>query len=501
MLNINRTPFCHVIEHGDRFFVYDVGKNGITEVDEVLAAVLPLLGSVEDSQIVDTLGPSYSAADVKRALAEIRSIEKQDGWFQSYRPNIVADRTDGYDWAKYETSLNSLTLALTNQCNLKCQYCQLETGRGAENPSAALIMAQNTALKALHFFAERCTETEEPVISFYGGEPLLCFDVIQAVVHEVGQHPNWPQFCFKIDTNGTWLTDEVIDFVIQHKIHLQISLDGPASTHDHHRRAKNDQPTHAYIVDGIQNILRKAPEAVRRLSYVATMAPPYDILAVADYFASFPPYQQLGIGYRPHVTLNIANLVGSSLDDTARRATELTDLRTNVALARQRYVDQCAGGKRVEMGSALAGFFDQNLIKYYHRPRGSLGETYYPTGACLPGWRRLYVTPDGGFLPCERVGDTLNIGDIERGFDREAIVKLFSTLYAEVHDACRKCWALRLCNICFIDLAEDSELNTNNIATRCATVRRNAEATLRLYLTLLDKGPEAVAFLEHTVRR
>jgi uncharacterized protein len=168
----------------------------------------------------------------------------------------------------------------------------------------------------------------------------------------------------------------------------------------------------------------------------------------------------------------------------------------------ENYIEACARGERDSCGPALTSYFDQALISFYHRSREQLPQSFTPTGRCIPGQRRLHVRPDGYLQPCERVGDTVFIGDLENGISAGAVAEITDGLFAAVGARCQDCWALRLCTICYSALApnwkQGSSPQAEVSSNHCQAVKNRLKWTFRLYLSLLDRSPDALNFLRNT---
>jgi len=494
--------FCHVFTHDDRPCVYDVNSSRLFRIDQPLADVLPLYGPVTEEEIVARLGPRHGAEAIRRAVAEIRKARREEGLFTPERPRIQTTPPPGYRRADYESRLSHLILTVSEQCNQRCGYCLHGSSRSWVRPHRPRRMSEQTALAALQYFAERCGEAETPTVSFYGGEPLLEFGLIRTIVSAAGANPDWPDLRFVIDTNGTLIDREIAAFLVRRKFWLQISLDGGPGLHDRYRKTAAGEPSHALVMAGLRRILAEDAEAARRITFMVTLAPPYDLEAVAAYFHDFPPYRELGISRKPRVQINIADLEGVDLGPAGSRPRRDEHLRRNLAAARRRYVTACAAGRRDEISPGLTGFFDDPLITLYHRSRGPLPDRVAPTGCCLPGQRKLHVRADGAFQPCERVGESLLIGNVATGIDLDTVERLFADMYGAVRERCSDCWAVRLCEVCFSSIAptwgEDGTAGCEVPPQLCERIRSRKEDVFRLYLSLLDRGPEAHAFLERT---
>lgn len=149
---------------------------------------------------------------------------------------------------------------------------------------------------------------------------------------------------------------------------------------------------------------------------------------------------------------------------------------------------------RARPDPVLRALFDPEIIRWHHRDRRPLGETVSPGGFCRAGARRRHLTVDGRWQPCERVGEDHGLGTLAQGFDADAANALAARFAVVMNDRCTRCWAIRMCGVCaaFTAGGEDGGVAEST----CRSVRRSAEATLRLWLDLLAEGEDAAAFLQ-----
>ncbi len=484
-----------VFRSGDGCHWYDTAVNGLYRVDPVLADVLEVFDGGNDGEVRLRLAGVHAEAELARAVAEIRQARRDEGLFAPLGPPPAAPET-GSGRAGGAPAIAHLTLGLTDHCNLRCGYCPLTRMPAAGRRD----MSVATALRAAAWFTERCGGSGPANISFYGGEPLLRLDLIGEVVAAVRRHQGGRTIDFTVDTNATLIDDRTARFLATEGIRLQVSLDGPPHIHDRHRRGGHGAPTHARIEAGLRRLLRVDAAMAQRIRFVATLTPPYEILEISDYFARFPLYRELGLDAEPTVRLNFAGLEGTGLAEGDGRAAAAEQWRSAMAAARERYKAALAAGRRATLPRALAGLFDDPLVRWHHRSRGACGDTYFPAGACRPGVRRVYVDPDGRLLPCERAGAERAIGDVDRGFDAEAIAAVHRELLDVVAGRCRTCWAQRLCRICFTSVRPDlpRPAARARAARECAGILVEVESSLRLYLDINQHETGALAFLERT---
>ncbi len=432
------------------------------------------------------------------ARTVLRRAQEEDGLFLTRRPRLVPWQNEAI--ADVDQGMQQLVLTVTESCNLRCAYCLHGADLDWVREHGQERMSVETALQAAEYFLARCDGDQAPMISFYGGEALLNLEVVEAVIAAVRKHPRGAEAKFAIDTNGVLLTDEVIELVAQEKIYVQISIDGPAPIHDRHRRDVGGQPTFDRIMTNLENLLIRDQSAVDRLTFVVTLAPPVDLFAVADLFADFPPYAKTGNTKQPNVTVNFVNLKGQDWQQDQEQALGLPSVPDQVQQAEELYLTAFAAGKRRVLSPVIRALFEPELVRFHHRTQAALGEAYTPGGNCRPGRRKLHVTVDGRFQPCERTGKVMALGSVESGVETQAVKKLYQDFYEAVQDRCGQCWALRLCGVCFAAQAENVNFETGKFPVPeavCCRVRAQKEATLKMMVKILAMPREVRGWLDN----
>lgn len=170
------------------------------------------------------------------------------------------------------------TLSLTHECNLRCSYCYID--------KHSAVMSPELAEKIIDEIFRHTPAEENVDIGFFGGEPLLEFELLKTIVGLIENHPLYEEraVVLSITTNGTIFNRDIGEFLAKHGFVLCISCDGPSWIHDSYRRFKNGQGSFAIIK---KNILL-AKELLPRI-WINTVYHPrtLDLLPkVIDYFAS-----------------------------------------------------------------------------------------------------------------------------------------------------------------------------------------------------------------------
>ncbi len=489
-------PFCHIFEWEKNTFVYDVGSNELLAVEPELAAVLPLFGKRSESAITNNFKNEYLVSKIKTACAIISSAQVEEGLFIARQPLLEPSDPRLAQPGVCDSHLGHLVLTLTERCNLRCRYCLHGADLDWVRDHGVKSMSFETASRAVGYFLDRSDPDKAPVISFYGGEALLEIDLIEKIVDVARAHDRGREVTFAIYTNGVLLDDRATDLIAREKMHLQVSLDGPREIHDKNRIGADGSATFDQVTEGVDRLLSRDPGAAGRLAFVATLAPPVDLSAVADFFAEFPPYVRHGISAQPNVTVNFANLRGQDWPSAEGEPTA-----DQLDRAQGEYIAAVRTGQRAQLSPVTRALFEPDLIRFHHRSRSPLGDRFSPGGNCQPGRRKLHVRVDGRLQPCERTGDLLELGDLESGIRPTEVRRLHENFFEAVNDRCGSCFALRMCGVCFAVQAENSDLATVGFPVPeavCEGVRRRLERTLGMMATILSMPTEAKAFLDDT---
>lgn len=122
-------------------------------------------------------------------------------------------------------------------------------------------------------------------------------------------------------------------------------------------------------------------------------------------------------------------------------------------------------------------------------------------GCCVPGSRKLYVKANGDLLICERIGSSPIIGNIFTGIDKTLLSEKYDTEYvARSLPACKNCWAVNLCPICYANCYTEDGIDPAEKASNCNGVRSQLERCFSMFYELLEENPSALDALKETTR-
>jgi len=147
-------------------------------------------------------------------------------------------------------------MLITEDCNCRCDYCFIR-GKRPRRMSEEIIKA------TVDFLLLKSRHLERPEILFFGGEPLLAFDLMQLTV----DYGEWQaeryrkQLAFSMTTNGTLFDEEKLAFCQRHGVKFLLSIDGDEKTHNAHRRFADGRGTYHAVVELIPLMKRKQARA------------------------------------------------------------------------------------------------------------------------------------------------------------------------------------------------------------------------------------------------
>ena len=224
--------------------VYDAVQLVSQRIPEMEApAALP---SYVKEEVRVCLKDRYSQEDIEEALEEIGQLIEAEQLLTKdiYRDFVV-------DFKKRKTVVKALCLHIAHDCNLACRYCFAEEG---EYHGRRALMSYEVGKKALDFLIANSGNREHLEVDFFGGEPLMNWDVVKRLV-EYGrsqEEAHHKKFRFTLTTNGVLLNDEVMEFCNREMSNVVLSLDGRKDVNDKMRPFRNGSGSYDLIVPKFQ---------------------------------------------------------------------------------------------------------------------------------------------------------------------------------------------------------------------------------------------------------
>ena len=359
--------------------------------------------------------------------------------------------------------MNSLTLEMTRQCNCRCSYCLYSGAYDNRRTHSDSVMSPQTILRALQFYKRHNGKCKEAHISFYGGEALLEFSAIKSTVSEAKRLFHEKPLSFSISTNGLLLGNDVIKWLADNpNVSVVATVNGPR--HDDYRKTREGKATLKTIVKNVARIkdnnLRVWNEQVKFICNIASLTEIRTLRAFYNQVIGKEPIAITGI-LAQHGNEHIANMIKHGRNSRMRLWRELADEYMN-------------NGDRF-----LHVLFRNRLRRIEKRP---IFKDSAPAVAsnCIPFLSNCFISSEGSFNLCEKNAE-MCFGNVISGIDKEKVKILMENALTVFNRKCRKCWAQRLCSICFADMDNLMNNNADISEERCKTERENIVSDLSIF--------------------
>jgi len=332
-------------------------------------------------------------------------------------------------------------------------------------------MTVETVEKIADFIFERAKPGETNYIAFFGGEPMLEFDLLQKAVCIIEGHPRFNEFQFELSivTNGTIFTDDMADFLKAHEITYCLSCDGDATAQDLSRRFKNGAATSDIVEATIKKALAKLPHVL-----VNAVFSPETLSSLPDTVRYFLNLGLTQIYLNANYTAKWRPEDAAALEPIFR---EIADI----------YIDCSLRGKSVFISS-----IDEKLAVIL---RGG----YSPSDKCHMGKKEFAFSPEGNVFPCERILDDGSadsrhcIGNVETGID---LSRLSCNMResGEINTECMTCGIRKYCmNWCGCTNFQSTGYYNRAGAFLCAEEKTLVKTAMYLFEALDGLAPETSA--------
>lgn len=419
----------HQYVNNGYYIVMDVNSGSVHVMDELGYAAVPLLEPVWEKwrenkagfpvdESVEALAPLSCSDAEKREIAEEILSLAQAG--QLYTEDIYKDYI--FDFKNRQTVVKALCLHIAHDCNLACQYCF--AGKGEYQGQKAL-MSFEVGKKALDFLVENSGNRVNLEVDFFGGEPLLNWQVVKDLVAygRSLEKENNKKFRFTLTTNGVLLNDEILEFCNKEMGNIVLSIDGRKEIHDRMRPFRNRQGSYDLIVPKF----KKAAESRNQENYYVrgtftrnNIDFSEDVLHLAD------------LGFRQ---ISVEPVVAPPSEEYAIREEDVPRILEEYDKLAKEVIRYRKEGK---------GF---NFFHFMIDLKGGPCVAKRLSG-CGSGTEYLAVTPWGDLYPCHQfVGqEEFLMGNVEEGIVRTDLRDRFKECNVYAKDKCKECFAKFYCS-------------------------------------------------------
>lgn len=407
----------HQYKNNGYNLVLDVNSGAVHVVDDVTYDVISLFETDTKDKIIEKLGDTYPQAEIAESYEEVRELATKGELFSE-------DEYEGYmeQFKTRPTVVKALCLHIAHDCNLACRYCFAEEG---EYHGRRALMSFEVGKAALDFLIANSGNRRNLEVDFFGGEPLMNFDVVKRLVaYGREQEPLFnKKFRFTLTTNGVLLDDEVMEFANREMANVVLSIDGRKEVNDKMRPFRKGAGSYDLIVPKFQKLAESRNQDryyVRGTFTHHNLDFSEDVLHLAD------------LGFQQ---ISVEPVVAPPEEEYALREEDIPKLLEEY--------DKLA----VEM---LRRHREGNAFNFFHFMIDLEGGPCVAKrlSGCGSGTEYLAVTPWGDFYPCHQfVGnEEFLMGNVTEGIKNTRMQEEFKSCNVYAKEKCRNCFAKFYCS-------------------------------------------------------
>ena len=402
--------------HGKNI-VLDTCSGSVHVVDDLAYDVIAAFETLTEDETARQLSGRYPEKDIRECYREVAELKAAG---RLYSPDTFAPMA-GELKARTAGVVKALCLHVAHTCNLNCSYCFASQGR---YHGERALMSLETGKKALDFLVAHSGTRRHLEVDFFGGEPLMNFDVVkQLVAYARSLEPaTGKQFRFTLTTNGMNIDDDVIDFCNRECHNVVLSLDGRKEIHDAARVDYQGRGSFDRVVPKFQRLVEKRGGRNYYMRGTFTHRNP-------DFLKDI--HTMLDLGF---TELSMEPVVCAPDDPAA-----LTAEDREIVMKQYEELALLMDERRRE----------GRPFTFYHYMIDLTGGPciYKRISGCGSGTEYLAVTPTGDLYPCHQfVGEErFRLGSLDEGLTRTDIQDEFASVNVYTRPECRECWARLYC--------------------------------------------------------
>lgn len=408
----------HLFEK-DSYYCFSVKHGNVYQVDEVTYNLLKYCDhntyqELEQFFNENNYGTSDEFDELLQELCELELLKSESVPDKGNKMELLGMPTE-------QSAVCHIALHISQDCNLRCLYCYGDGGcYGAERT----YMSEEVALKAVDFLVDYSGKSKDLSIIYFGGEPLLNFDLIKKVtkyVRKVELETN-KRFKLNMTTNGTLIDDEeVLNFLDENKIGITLSMDGTKEYHDRYRVFEDGTGSYDIMMQGTEKLLKR-----RNGKVTARMT-------IGKHNVKFSEIsKEVGkLGFKT-VLFSFA-----SVDDDSMLKLKEDDFKVIEEEYKKAAEDTIQSLIEKKVFTPL-NIFEEHIYKIH--------EKRYVVYQCGGGRSYLSVTPSGGIFVCHRFAEDKNfqMGNVYDGLEDDS-QKSYIHANVEERSDCSNCWGRYIC--------------------------------------------------------
>lgn len=436
-----------------------------------------------------SLYPDLSREDILYYIKKYEFL-KSNGFFSSLNTEkYVTGRISGDIVKQQIANVDSLLFQVTGKCNLRCKYCCY--GDLYMNGNLETTISISTVRVFFEYLSDywrsgHNLSYNHPIrIGFYGGEPLVNFELIEQVVAlatEYGEKYGI-NFSYSMTTNGL-LLNKYQEFIVKHEFRLLISLDGNEEN-DQLRVDINNNPSFKRVFSNAKNLMYAYPDYFNKNVEFNSVLNKYSTVEEIHEFI-FNEFGKIPL---------IEPISQNELNEDRFKEYEAIQA---AYIEPPRLISKRK--ERSPLYKELGFFFYYQLNNSYkHYCELLYQNTRYkkriPTGTCLPFFKKIFISSDCRIYACERIGTQYVLGNIDNDLriDFNKIAEMYNAYFAMMESQCKHCYSIADCGQCIF------QMQMENGVPICPT--RMDKVQYQNYLSVLFSTLEDNSYLFNEVNK
>lgn len=406
----------HKFKQGDLYFVLDVNSGAVHCIDEIVFDLLEVYPHKNTIEAINALKHRYQETQVREAIEDVDYLIENNMLFtdDQYIHSV--------EFQNRSPVIKAMCLHIAHDCNIRCAYCFASQGDFKGDRS---MMSLEVGKKALDLLVENSGNRRNLEVDFFGGEPLMNFEVVKELVAygrslEAAHNKN---FRFTLTTNGVLLNDENIAYINEHMENVVLSIDGRKSVNDQMRYTISGDGTYDIIVPKFKQLIasRKGKSYYVRGTFTKhNLDFASDVLHMAD------------LGFK---STSVEPVVAMPGDSYALSDADLEIVNAQYELLAQALIE------RHNTDKAFSFF-------HFALDMGQGPCVVKRLSGCGAGSEYLAITPEGDIFPCHQfVGNEhFKMGNVMAGVLDFNLTNEFKNAHVYNKKKCRDCWAKFYCS-------------------------------------------------------
>ena len=401
--------------------VLDICSGSVHVVDEVAYDIISVFEEKGRDEVIAEISGKYAdipLSDIEECYGQICELKDAGKLFapETFEPMA------GHLKQKTAGVVKALCMHIAHTCNLNCSYCFASQGK---YHGERALMSFEVGKRALDFLIENSGTRRNLEVDFFGGEPLMNFEVVKQLVEYARsiEKEHGKNFRFTLTTNGVLIDDDVIDFANKEMSNVVLSLDGRKEIHDRYRVDYAGNGSWDKIVPKFQKLVEARGGKNYYMRGTFTHANP-------DFLNDIQ--QMLDLGFTELSMEPVVCAPGEPSELTAEDMPVVMDQYEKLA--------------ELMLSRDKEGI----PFTFYHYMIDLTGGPciYKRISGCGSGTEYMAVTPTGELYPCHQfVGEEkFRLGDIWNGVTNTAIQNEFAECNVYSREECRTCWARLYCS-------------------------------------------------------